>query len=125
MTTLVKESKKVVEMTELEKLEAKIAQMKEDAKKAKEIEKKEKKKLAEKLKEQKLKAKETDAKDRVAKIKEALIAKGEEKKINMTLRIKEMAMQDMTIDDMVEETGWNRKSILDRIWLIEKSLGLR
>ena len=99
--------------------------MKEDAKKAKEIEKKEKKKLAEKLKEQKLKAKETDAKDRVAKIKEALIAKGEEKKINMTLRIKEMAMQDMTIDDMVEETGWNRKSILDRIWLIEKSLGLR
>ena len=124
MTTKVKEVVKV-ELTEVQKLEAKIEQMKLDAKKAKELEKEVNVKLAEKAKELKLKAKSKDAINRIMAIKLGLEAKGESQKINMTLKIKEMAIKEMTIDMMVEETGWQRKSILDRIWLIEKSLGLR
>ncbi len=124
MTTKTVSIKKV-DFTELQKLEAKIAKMRIDAKKAKDAEKVLNVKLKEEAKQLKLEDKEFIAVGRVVTIKEALILKGEDAKINMTLKIKEMAMKTMTIDMMVKETGWKRKSILDRIWNIEKSLGLR
>ena len=66
-----------------------------------------------------------ELKVQMAKMKEALENGEVEVKVNKTQVIREMLVEGMTIDMMVEKTGWARKSILDRVWLIEKRLGLR
>ena len=127
MTTKMK-----VEVNALEALTQKLEAMKAEmeAKKAEIKEqmdalKSEAKKLREEEKAAKAEAKELEAKERSAKLKEAMANGVIEAKVNKTEKIREMLLKDMTIDMMVEETGWNRKSILDRVWLIEKKLGIR
>jgi len=103
------------EMTEKkEQMAAAMKALKEEAKALKELETA-----------QKAEIKRTEAKDRATKMAEALAKLEQDAKVNMTEKIKTMLLDGKSLDDIAVETGWTRKSISDRIWLIEKRLGIR
>lgn len=119
-------------MTTLEVLKAQMA----EASKAMELKKLElaeamkslkleSQKLKDREKEQKEVAKKLEAEKRAEAMKIALEAGGMGAKVNMTEEIRTRLMSGQDINTIQAETGWNRKSILDRVWLIEKKLGIR
>lgn len=87
--------------------------------------KEEQKKLADLEKQNKLNLKKIEAENRVKRMNEALKNGNIESKVNMTEEIRTRLLKGQDIDQIQKETGWNRKSILDRVWLIEKKLGIR
>lgn len=91
-----------------------MKKLKDEAKAMKELEKLQKEEI-----------KKAEAETRAKNMAEALAKLGAESKVNMTEKIKTMLLEGKTLDDMVKETGWARKAISDRIWLIEKRLGIR
>lgn len=118
--------------TTLEALKAQMAQAAQEmaAKKLELAEalkslKEEQKKLADLEKQNKEEAKRAEAEARAKKMAEALKAGGAETKVNMTEEIRTRLLNGQDIDTIQKETGWNRKSILDRVWLIEKKLSIR
>ena len=86
--------------------------------------KEESKKLADQEKEAKVAEKKVEAEKRAEAMRKALEF-GTIEKVNMTEEIRRRLLRGQTIDEMQAKTGWNRKSILDRVWLIEKKLGIR
>lgn len=95
-------------------LAAKMKELKEEAAKLKEAEKAKKAEL-----------KHEEASNRAKKMAEALANAGSELQVNKTERIRTFLLAGKTIDEIQEETGYGRKEILDRVWLIEKKLGIR
>lgn len=104
-----------------EEMAAKKAMMAESLKQLKE----EAAKLKEAEKLQKVELKKAEAEGRAKAMAEALAKLGADVKVNMTEKIKTLLLEGMSLDEIAEETGWERKAISDRIWLIEKRLGLR
>jgi transposase len=122
-----------VELSELEALKAKIAQMNEEhqtalssalrAKEEAELKIKELKGLE---KEELEKIKALEAKTRAKSLAEALKKQETaEPKRNLTQAIRELMLEEKTVDEMMVVLGVSRKEILDRRWLIEKRAGLR
>lgn len=97
-----------------EELKQKMAELKEQAKRLKEEETSKKKEL-----------KAQEARERAQRMKVVLEKAGAEITVNKTQKIKELLLEGKTTDEIVELTGFGRKEILDRIWLIEKKLGIR
>lgn len=91
-----------------------MKKLKDEAKAMKELEKLQKEEI-----------KKAEAETRAKNMTEALAKLGAESKVNMTEKIKTMLLEGKTLDEIVKETGWARKAISDRIWLIEKRLGIR
>lgn len=91
-----------------------MKKLKDEAKAMKELEKLQKEEI-----------KKAEAETRAKNMAEALAKLGQDAKVNMTEKIKTMLLDGKTLDDIAAETGWTRKSISDRIWLIEKRLGIR
>lgn len=121
----------VKETTNVETLEQKIARLKtEFEEQMKELKKQEKelKEQAKALKEEALKAKaeakEMKSAERAEKMKELLASKPEVKE-NKSQVIRELMLKGFTKDQIVKETNYTNKFVLDNIWRIEKSLGLR
>lgn len=100
-------------------LEAKKAEMAAMLKAVKE----EQAKLKDQEKEAKAKMKAEEARLRAERMRAML--SGSEVKVNMTERIRQLLLQGKTTDEIQAETGYERKAILDRVWLIEKKLGIR
>lgn len=117
--------------TTLEALKAQMAQAAQEMA-AKKLElanamkamKEEAKKLKDEEAELKVQAKKAEAEKRAEAMRKALEA-GTVGKVNMTEEIRTRLLKGQDIDTIQAETGWNRKSILDRVWLIEKKLGIR
>ena len=86
--------------------------------------KEESQKLKDQEAEAKAQAKKAEAANRAEAMRAALEA-GTVGKVNMTEEIRTRLLKGQDIDTIQAETGWNRKSILDRVWLIEKRLGIR
>lgn len=121
----------VVETTNVETLEQKIARLKtEFEEQMKELKKQEKelKEQAKALKEEALKAKaeakEKQSAERAEKMRELLANKPEVKE-NKSQVIRELMLKGYTKDQIVKETNYTNKFVLDNMWRIEKSLGLR
>jgi chromosome segregation ATPase len=98
---------------QVDALKAKSEELKAQAK---ELKAKEKAAKAELKKEEALKR---------AKVLKEAMANGQALKRNLTQEIRELMMDGKTVDEMVEILKVDRKSILDRRWLIEKKAGLR
>jgi chromosome segregation ATPase len=98
---------------QVDALKAKSEELKAQAK---ELKAKEKAAKAELKKEEALKR---------AKVLKEAMANGQASKRNLTQEIRELMMDGKTVDEMVEILKVDRKSILDRRWLIEKKAGLR
>lgn len=95
-------------------LQLKMKELKEQAKKLKDEESSKKKEL-----------KAQEAQERAQRMKVVLEKAGAEITVNKTQKIKELLLEGKTTDEIVELTGFGRKEVLDRIWLIEKKLGIR
>lgn len=106
------ESAKAMELKKLELAQAMKA-LREESKKLKDQEA-----------EAKAQAKKLEAEKRAEAMKKALEL-GAIGKVNMTEEIRTRLLKGQDIDTIQTETGWNRKSILDRVWSIEKKLGIR
>jgi len=87
--------------------------LKEESQKLKDIEKEEKENI-----------RKLESENRAKMMKE-MLEKGTIGKVNMTEEIRTRLLKGQDIDTIQTETGWNRKSILDRVWLIEKKLRIR
>ena len=118
-------------MTTLEILKAQLAESaKQMAEKKLELAqamkslKEESQKLKDQEAEAKAQAKKAEAENRAKAMRQALEL-GTVGKVNMTEEIRTRLLKGQDIDTIQAETGWNRKSILDRVWLIEKKLGIR
>jgi F0F1-type ATP synthase membrane subunit b/b' len=98
----------------LEELKEQMAKLREEAKALKDEEKKRKEK-----------EKKLEAKEKAEKLAKFLKSQENKPKRNLTQEIRDLMVQGKTVDEMVEILNVPRKSILDRKWLIEKSLGLR
>lgn len=66
-----------------------------------------------------------EAKSKALRIKEILENQNFETKVNKSQVIRELMFKGYTKDQIVEETGYSNKFVLDNVWRIEKSLGLR
>jgi len=123
-----------IEITKIEAsetLEQKIARLKSEyEEQIKELKKQEKdlKEQAKALKEEadkaKKEAKEKQSAERAEKMKELLANKPEVKE-NKSQVIRELMLKGYTKDQIVKETNYTNKFVLDNMWRIEKSLGLR
>lgn len=118
MTTIETTKKEMAEV--LAQLEAKKAELAEmmKAMKAETL------RIKDLEKEEKAKAKAKEAEERSRRMREAIGA-GTMAKENKMEVIRTKLMMGHTIDMIQEETGYGRKEILDRVWLIEKKLGIR
>lgn len=121
----------VVETTNVETLEQKIARLKSEyEEQIKELKKQEKdlKEQAKALKAEaskaKAEAKEKQSAERAEKMRELLANKPEVKE-NKSQVIRELMLKGYTKDQIVKETNYTNKFVLDNMWRIEKSLGLR
>lgn len=74
---------------------------------------------------QKEEAKKLESADRAKKMADALAKLGSEITVNKTQTIKTLLLEGKSLDEIVKSTSWSRKEISDRIWLIEKKLGIR
>ena len=110
---------------ELQKAAQEMAEKKEQMALAMKALKEEAKALKELETAQKAEMKKAEAQNRATAMAEALAKLGQDAKVNMTEKIKTMLLDGKSLDDIAAETGWTRKSISDRIWLIEKRLGIR
>ena len=61
---------------------------------------------------------------RAEKIKEALL-KNTEKGENKTEKVRKLVLEGKTKEQIKVETGYDNKTVLDIVWRIERSLGLR
>ncbi|MCK5017836.1 MAG: hypothetical protein KAS32_12305 [Candidatus Peribacteraceae bacterium] len=127
-------TKKVVkvELTEIEKLQEKIAKLKlvQEEQMAKiKVEQQKLKDEAKVLKEEEKKAKveekELKAKVKAEKLQEMMKNGKFEVKVNKSQIIREHMINGLTKEQIVTETGYTNKFVLDNMWRIEKSLGLR
>ena len=83
-------------------------------------------KLREEQKAQVKSLKEEEAKFKAQSIAKALASQvNNGSKRNITAEVRECMTKGMTVDEMMKKLELPRKSILDRRWLVEKSLGLR
>lgn len=121
----------VKETTNVETLEQKIARLKAEYEaQMAELKKQEKalkdqaKALKEEAENAKKEAKEKQSAERAEKMKAILAAKPEVKE-NKSQVIRELMAQGLTKDEIVTKTGYSNKFVLDNMWRIEKSLGLR
>lgn len=134
MKTTVKNQNAVIESketTNVETLEQKIARLKSEYEaQMAELKKQEKelKEQAKALKEEadkaKKEAKEKQSTERAEKMRELLANKPEVKE-NKSQVIRELMLKGYTKDQIVKETNYTNKFVLDNMWRIEKSLGLR
>ena len=110
---------KIKALQEASRLEALVLKEKQKELRAQALELKEAaKKSAEELKVQ-------EAKSKALRIKEILENQNFETKVNKSQVIRELMFKGYTKDQIVEETGYSNKFVLDNVWRIEKSLGLR
>lgn len=110
---------KIKALQEASKLEALVLKEKQKELRAQALElKAAAKESAEELKRQ-------EARSKAIRIKEILENQNFETKVNKSQVIRELMFKGYTKDMIVEETGYSNKFVLDNVWRIEKSLGLR
>lgn len=124
MTTKKSETK----MTELEKLEIELKSLqskKDEIKRLKQEIKESKQKEVELKKKQKLEQKKIQQEERSKRLQELMKEGKIEPKINKSEMIRKMILEGKSKEQIVEETGFTNKFVLDNMWRIEKQLGLR
>ena len=125
--TVTTEQNVEVEKTVFEQLDTLKAEEAEARAQLAEVSKIWKEKIADlKVAQEKLEAEHAEeiAAYRAEKIKEALL-KATEKGENKTERIRKLVLEGKTKEQIKAETGYDNKTVLDIVWRIERSLGLR